>query len=144
MDIVAYGVLADERPLLEQAFAGRHILHCLDLFLNRDTAPTATGHELILSSVNDVLDAEVLRTLVEGGTKMISQRATGYNNIDLAAAGRLGLTVARVSSYSPYSVAEFAWTLALAANRGVVRAVGRTREFDFHATFLKLTGLAFE
>lgn len=135
MEIVAYGVLADEEPLLRRAFgaelAERHPLRCLTLFLDRDTAPTAAGHEIVLSSVNDVLDAEVLRTLAEGGTRMVAQRSTGYNNIDIAAAGKLGLTVARVSSYSPYSVAEFAWTLALAINRRIVRAAHRTRDFDF-------------
>jgi D-lactate dehydrogenase len=135
VEIVAYGVLADEEPLLrdafDRAFRGRHELRCLRLFLDRDTAPTAAGHEVVLSSVNDVLDAEVLRALAEGGTRMIAQRATGYNNIDLVAAGKLGLTVARVSSYSPYSVAEFAWTLALAVDRRIVRAAHRTREFDF-------------
>ncbi|WP_314220363.1 2-hydroxyacid dehydrogenase [Streptomyces zaehneri] len=135
MEAIAYGVLADEEPLLHGAFdhefAGRHELRCLGLFLNRDTAPTAAGHEIVLSSVNDTLDAEVLRALAEGGTKMIAQRSTGYNNIDLTAAGELGLTVARVSSYSPYSVAEFAWALALAVDRRIVRAAHRTREFDF-------------
>ncbi|MFE6199898.1 2-hydroxyacid dehydrogenase [Streptomyces sp. NPDC057838] len=134
MEIVAYGVLADEEPLLRGAFdrtAGAHGLRCLRLFLDRDTAPTASGHEVVLSSVNDILDAEVLRTLARGGTRMIAQRATGYNNIDLAAARELGLTVARVSSYSPYSVAEFAWALALAVDRRIVRAAHRTREFDF-------------
>jgi D-lactate dehydrogenase len=135
VEIVAYGVLADEEPLLrrafEQAFDGSHELRCLGLFLNRDTAPTAAGHEVVLSSVNDTLDAEVLSALAAGGTQMIAQRATGYNNIDLTAARELGLTVARVSYYSPYSVAEFAWTLALAVDRRIVRAAHRTREFDF-------------
>ncbi|WP_369226488.1 2-hydroxyacid dehydrogenase [Streptomyces sp. R39] len=135
MEIVAYGVLVDEQPLLHAAFDtaidDRHELRCLGLFLNRDTAPTAAGHEVVLSSVNDTLDAEVLRALAEGGTRMIAQRATGYNNIDLTAAEELGLTVARVSYYSPYSVAEFAWTLALAVNRRIVRSAHRTREFDF-------------
>ncbi|MFF8534459.1 2-hydroxyacid dehydrogenase [Streptomyces sp. SAS_267] len=135
MEAIAYGVLADEEPLLHGAFngefAGRHDLRCLGLFLNRDTAPTAAGHEIVLTSVNDTLDAEVLRALATGGTKMIAQRATGYNNIDLTAAAELGLTVARVSSYSPYSVAEFAWALALAVDRRIVRAAHRTREFDF-------------
>ncbi|MEU7558350.1 2-hydroxyacid dehydrogenase [Streptomyces eurythermus] len=135
MEIVAYGVLSDEEPLLratfDKAFAGRHELRCLRLFLDRDTAPTAVGHEIVLSGVNDTLDAGVLRTLAAGGTRMIAQRSTGYNNIDLTAARELGVTVARVSSYSPYSVAEFAWTLALAVNRRIVRAAHRTREFDF-------------
>jgi D-lactate dehydrogenase len=135
VEITAYGVLADEEPLLReafgQAFGGRHELRCLTLFLNRDTALTAAGYEVVLSSVNDTLDAEVLGSLAEGGTKMIAQRATGHNNIDLAAAEDLGLTVARVSAYSPYSVAEFAWALALAVDRRIVRAAHRTREFDF-------------
>ncbi|MEU5710605.1 2-hydroxyacid dehydrogenase [Streptomyces flaveolus] len=135
MEIVAYGVLSDEEPLLretfDKAFAGRHELRCLGLFLDRDTVPTALGHEVVISSVNDTLDAEVLRALAGGGTRMIAQRSTGHNNIDLRAAGENGLSVARVSYYSPYSVAEFAWTLALAVNRRIVRAVQRTREFDF-------------
>ncbi|MEV5875434.1 2-hydroxyacid dehydrogenase [Streptomyces sp. NPDC052101] len=135
MEIVAYGVLADEEPLLRKAFdtsfASRHELRCLGMFLDRDTVPTAAGHEVVLSSVNDTLEAEVLRPLAEGGTRLITQRSTGYNNIDLGAARELGLTVARVSYYSPYSVAEFAWTLALAVNRRIVRAAHRTREFDF-------------
>ncbi|GGR71874.1 MULTISPECIES: 2-hydroxyacid dehydrogenase [Streptomyces] len=135
MEIVAYGVLSDEEPLLraafDKAFAGRHELRCLRLFLDGDTALTTAGHEIVLSGVNDTLDAGVLRTLAAGGTRMIAQRSTGYNNIDLTAARELGVTVARVSSYSPYSVAEFAWTLALAVNRRIVRAAHRTREFDF-------------
>ncbi|MEV7596952.1 2-hydroxyacid dehydrogenase [Kitasatospora sp. NPDC089797] len=131
MEILAYGVQADERPLLERAFAGRHALRCLDVFLNRDTAPLAAGYPAVSSSVNAVLDAETLAVIAAGGTKLIAQRSTGFNNIDLAAAADLGLTVARVSHYSPYAVAEHAWTLALAVNRRIVRAAGRTREFDF-------------
>ncbi|WKX69579.1 2-hydroxyacid dehydrogenase [Streptomyces sp. XD-27] len=131
MDVIAFGVIADERPLLEEAFRGRHGVRCLEAFLHRDTAAAAAGFEIVSSSVNDTLGAEVLDALAAGGTRMITQRATGYNNIDLGRARELGLTVARVASYSPYAVAEFAWALALALNRGTVRAVGRTREFDF-------------
>ncbi|MFG2907125.1 2-hydroxyacid dehydrogenase [Kitasatospora sp. NPDC048286] len=131
MEILAYGVQADERPLLEQAFAGRHGLRCLDVFLNRDTAPLAVGYPAVSSSVNAVLDAETLAALAAGGTKLIAQRSTGFNNIDLDAAAELGLTIARVSYYSPYSVAEHAWALALAVNRRLTRAANRTREFDF-------------
>lgn len=128
--VLAFGVQTDERPLLEAAF-GQDGVRCLELFLTTDTVPVAAGHEVVSVSVNARLDGEVLARLADGGTRMIAQRATGFNNIDLPAARRLGLTVARVSSYSPYSVAEFAWALALAVNRGVVRASRRTREFDF-------------
>lgn len=131
MEILAYGVQADERPLLAAAFADRHALRCLDVFLNRDTAPLAAGYPVVSSSVNAELDAETLSLLAAGGTKMIAQRSTGFNNIDLVAAAELGLSIARVSYYSPYAVAEHAWTLALAVNRRLIRAANRTREFDF-------------
>ncbi|OKK03717.1 hydroxyacid dehydrogenase [Streptomyces sp. CB03234] len=135
-EIVAYGVLSDERPLLEEALEGRHEVRCLEFPLDEDTAAAATGHEIVSSSVNDILDAAVLRILGQGGTRMIVQRSTGYNNIDVEEARRRGIGVARVSYYSPYAVAEFAWALALAVNRRVARATSRTREFDF-----RLTGL---
>lgn len=131
MDILAFGVQADERPLIEKAFEGRHDVRCLDVFLNEDTAPIAAGYEAISTSVNADLGRSVLQTLAVGGTQLIAQRSTGFNNIDLDVAERLGLTVARVSYYSPYSVAEFAWTLAMAVNRRIVRASNRTRDFDF-------------
>ncbi len=131
MEILAFGVQADEKPLIEHAFAGHHDVRCLDVFLNEDTAPIAAGYETISTSVNADLGARVLEILAAGGTRMIAQRSTGFNNIDLDVAERLGMTVARVSYYSPYAVAEFAWTLAMAVNRRIVRASTRTRDFDF-------------
>ncbi|MET9698273.1 2-hydroxyacid dehydrogenase [Streptomyces sp. NPDC006529] len=131
MEILAFGVTADEKPLLERAFARQHEARCLDVFLSEDTAPIAAGYEIVSSSVNADLNGRVLRTLAAGGTRMIAQRSTGFNNIDLEVAGSLGMTVGRVSYYSPYSVAEFAWTLAMAVNRRIVRASNRTRDFDF-------------
>ncbi|WP_327175284.1 2-hydroxyacid dehydrogenase [Streptomyces sp. NBC_01335] len=131
MEILAFGVQADEKPLIEKAFAGKHEVRCLEVFLTPDTAALAAGYETISTSVNADLGAQVLRTLAAGGTRMIAQRSTGFNNIDLEVAGSLGLRVARVSYYSPYSVAEFAWTLGMAVNRKVIRASTRTRDFDF-------------
>ncbi|MFI1160132.1 2-hydroxyacid dehydrogenase [Streptomyces sioyaensis] len=131
MEIVAFGVQTDERPILEKAFAGRHQIRSLDVALNRDTAPIAHGYEIVSAGVTADLGADVLQTLAAGGTKMIAQRATGFNNIDLQAAADLGMSVGRVSGYSPYAVAEFAWGLALAVNRRIVMASHRTRNFDF-------------
>ncbi|MEU6251823.1 2-hydroxyacid dehydrogenase [Streptomyces sp. NPDC047043] len=131
MEILAFGVQADEKPLIERAFRGHHEVRCLDVFLNEDTAPIANGYEVVSTSVNAELGPRVLEFLSAGGTRMIAQRSTGFNNIDIEAAERLGMTIARVSYYSPYSVAEFAWSLAMAVNRRIVRASTRTRDFDF-------------
>lgn len=131
MEVLAFGVQADEKTLIEQAFRGRHDIRCLDVFLTEDTAPIAAGHEIVSTSVNADLGPGVLRALAQGGTRMVAQRSTGFNNIDLETAERLGMTIARVSYYSPHSVAEFAWALAMAVNRRIVRAATRTRDFDF-------------
>ncbi|MBM9503740.1 2-hydroxyacid dehydrogenase [Actinacidiphila acididurans] len=131
MEILATGVQRDERPRLAAAFAGRHDVRSLETPLNADTLPLAAGYEAVCTSAEAVLDAPVLEGLVRGGTRFVTQRSTGFGNIDLDHAERLGLTVARVTGYSPYAVAEFAWTLATALNRRIVRAAGRTRDFDF-------------
>ncbi|MGV9254026.1 2-hydroxyacid dehydrogenase [Streptomyces sp. NPDC003697] len=131
MRILAVGVQADEKPLIEEAFGDHHEVRCLDVLLTEDTAPIAAGYEVLSTGVNDDLGGPVLRALAAGGTRMIAQRSTGFNNIDLQTGERLGLTIARVSSYSPHAVAEFAWALALAVNRRIVRASTRTRDFDF-------------
>ncbi|MCJ1676211.1 2-hydroxyacid dehydrogenase [Streptomyces sp. APSN-46.1] len=136
MEILAYEVQHDEQPLLERAVRDRHAVRCLEVFLDEDTAPLAAGYRVVSTGVNARLDAPVLRRLAEGGTRMIAQRSTGFNNIDLPVAEELGFTVSRVAHYSPYAVAEFAWALALAVDRRVVRAAHRAREFDF-----RLTGL---
>lgn len=137
MELLATGVQRDERVPLETAFAARgYRVHCLDVSLNVETAGLARGYPVVSTFVNDDLDARVLRMLWEGGTRLLTQRSTGFNNIDLATAGQLGMTVARVGHYSPYAVAEHAWTLAMAANRKIVRAVNRTRDFDFRLDWL--------
>jgi D-lactate dehydrogenase len=81
--------------------------------------------------VNDKADAEVLDALARGGTRLVALRCTGFNNVDLQAAARLGLKVVRVVTYSPYSVAEHAVALLLAVNRKIHRAYNRTRDSNF-------------
>jgi D-lactate dehydrogenase len=61
----------------------------------------------------------------------VALRCAGFNNIDLEAARRLGLTVARVPAYSPYAVAEHTLALMLTLERKVHRAVNRVREGNF-------------
>ena len=131
MEILATGVQRDERPLLERAFGTRHDIRCLDTVLRADTLPLAAGYEAVSTGIEAVLDAAALEGLVRGGTRLITQRSIGHNNIDLDHAERLGLTVANVAAYSPHSVAEFAFALATALNRRVVRAANRTRDGDF-------------
>jgi D-lactate dehydrogenase len=91
----------------------------------------ATGFEAVCVFVNDDLGAETLEILAKEGTKLIALRCTGFNNVDLDAAAKLGMKVVRVTSYSPYSVAEHAVGLILMLNRKLYRAYNRVREDNF-------------
>src|SRR5262249_60982356 len=81
--------------------------------------------------VNGRLDAEVLDVLAAGSTRLVALRCAGFNNVDLEAARRVGLVVARVPAYSPYAVAEHTVALILTLERKIHRAVNRVREGNF-------------
>jgi D-lactate dehydrogenase len=81
--------------------------------------------------VNDSLGRPVLERLSAGKTRLIALRCAGFNNVDLAAAQQLGLTVARVPAYSPHAVAEHAVGLIMTLNRKYHRAYARVRESNF-------------
>ncbi|MEW5931112.1 MAG: 2-hydroxyacid dehydrogenase [Gemmatimonadota bacterium] len=108
-----------------------HELAYLEPRLTPETAPLARGYPAVCAFVNDVLSAEVLRTLAEGGTRMLALRSAGFNNVDLRAAEELGMVVARVPAYSPHAVAEHAVALILALDRKIHRAYNRVREGNF-------------
>lgn len=99
--------------------------------LTPETIPLAAGFPAICAFVNDTLNAAVLAALANQGTRLIALRSAGFNNVDLAAAKTLDLTVLRVPAYSPYAVAEHTVALILSLNRKVYRAYNRIREGNF-------------
>jgi D-lactate dehydrogenase len=115
---------------------GDHDLVFLEPRLSPETAPLAAGCDAVCAFVNDDLGAEVLTALAGHGVRLIALRSAGFNHVDLATAGRLNLTVARVPGYSPYAVAEHCVGLILALNRKIHRAHNRVRENNFALTGL--------
>ena len=96
-----------------------------------ETAALAKGYDGICAFVNAVLNREVIRKLGHLGIKLILMRCAGYNNVDLKAAGEMGISVLRVPGYSPEAVAEHAMALALTANRHTHKAYIKCRENNF-------------
>ena len=132
MRIAVFGAKNYERRLLDELNARhKHEIVYFEPLLGPDTAVMAAGFPAVAVFVNDQVDADVIKQLAAGGTKLVTTRSTGYNQIDLAAAKKSGIKVTRVANYSPNSVAEFAVALLLALNRKIPRAYNRTRDGNF-------------
>ena len=99
--------------------------------LTPESAILAQGAAAVCIFVNDTADAAAIHALKEQGVPLIALRCAGFNNVDLDAAARDGITVVRVPAYSPYAVAEHAVALMLALNRKIHRAYWRTRDGNF-------------
>ncbi len=118
--------------------------------LTVETAALERGFPAWCIFVNDRADTDVLKLLRTGGTRLVALRCAGFNNVDLAAAKELGLTVVRVPAYSPHAVAEHTVGLILALNRKIHRAYARVRDgnlaldgllgFDLHGRTVGVVG----
>ena len=132
MKAIVFSARKDEKSYLINAFeALGHEVMFEEVHLNRKTAELASGYDAVVVFVNDQLDEACLKRLAELHVKTIALRCAGYNNVNLDAAQRFGLSVVRVPAYSPYAVAEHALTLLMTLNRHVHKAYNRVREGNF-------------
>ena len=114
-----------------------HELTFFEPRLSPETVALARGFPGVCIFVNDACNAAVIADLARHGMKMIATRSAGYNQIDLAAAKRDGILVARVPAYSPNAVSEFTLALILTLGRKTHKAYNRTREFNFEIAGLE-------
>lgn len=132
MKVAVFNTKPYDRLFLEQANAkSKHDLLFLEPRLTRETALLANGKEAVCAFVNDELKADVLLELAGQGIRLVALRCAGFNNVDVPAAHKLGMTVVRVPAYSPHAVAEHTVALMLALNRKIHRAYGRVRDGNF-------------
>jgi len=98
-----------------------------------DLLARIAGTQIVISATIVPFTARIIEN--SPALKMLSVMSTGYNNVDLSAARRCGVTVTNVPGYSAYSVAEHAWAMAmhLAKRLGHADAHVRRREFDWSA-----------
>lgn len=113
----------------------------LDTDLSKSTVALAKGYDAVCAFVSSDCSAKVLEKLNEFGIKLLLLRCAGFNNVDVEAANKYGITVLRVPGYSPEAVAEFAITIALAVNRHLHKSYIKVRENNFALT--GLTGINF-
>ena len=132
MKIAVFSTKAYDRHFLDEENTKHH--HEIAYFegrLREASALLANGFDAVCVFVNDVLDLPTLELLKQGGVKVIALRCAGFNNVDLEAAGGLGIAVVRVPAYSPYAVAEHTAALILTLNRKIHRAHNRVHDGNF-------------
>ena len=131
MNVAIFSAKKYDREFLNAANNSRHELRFFEPHLNEETVGLATGSQAVCVFVNDQVNAAVIARLDSLGVRLIALRCAGYNNVDLSAATKHGITVVRVPAYSPYAVAEHTIALMLALNRKLHRGYNRVREGNF-------------
>jgi glyoxylate reductase len=84
----------------------------------------APGHDYIYSLLTDTIDARVLEACIAATPRlrMVANMAVGYNNIDVAAATRLGIAVSNTPGVLSDTTADLAFALLLAVARRLPEA----------------------
>ncbi|MCH8570061.1 2-hydroxyacid dehydrogenase [Nesterenkonia sp. AY15] len=121
----------DEQFLTDANVAHGHELSFLETRLSPETLPLAAGAHAVCVFVNDDVGGPVLDGLSRLGVRNVMLRSAGFNNVDLKAAAKLGISVSRVPGYSPHAVAEHCVALVMSLNRQIHRAYNRVREGNF-------------
>ena len=130
-DLASFRHEAKQYPRLQLEF--------LEADLNRKTAELTHGFDAVCAFVNSEIGADTLNALAHCGVKLLLMRCAGFNNVDLDAAKREGITVLRVPGYSPEAVAEHAMALTLAVCRRLHKSYIKVRENNF--SLVGLTGV---
>lgn len=132
MKIAVYSSKAYDREYLTLANTNNHQEFIFfDAHLSEETVYLAKDCTAVCCFVNDSLNSHILEILANIGIKLVALRCAGFNQVDIAAAKKLGIVVARVADYSPHAIAEHALGLMLMLNRNLHRAHNRVRENDY-------------
>jgi len=150
MKTLVYGLLEFEKAFLEKAANGHQKLVYTNNFLNDETVDLAKGFGAISLNKDDIASAPILKKLYILGVKFITIRSDSFENIEVSMAIALGIKIANVPYFSPYSIAEYAVTMLLALNRKLLLAqklrqngdyrLDQLIGFDIHAKTIGIVG----
>lgn len=120
----------DEKELFLQYAKelGLELVLCPDA-PDMENASLAKGSECI-DIITSKMPAELLEVFASYGVKYVTTRTIGFDHIDVAAAKKLGMTVAN-APYGPCGVADYAVMLILMTIRKMKRILERTDIQDY-------------
>lgn len=132
MDLYVYSAKRYDRDTFVSANDAFGLsLEFVESRLDATTSELAAHGSAVCAFVNDDVGAATLDVLASRGVRVVALRCAGFNQLDVEAARRLGIRVARVPAYSPNAVAEHTLALILALNRHIPRAYNRVRDGNF-------------
>lgn len=131
MRTLVYSFHPFEKPFFEKVSTAKHHMVFSPQALSTETIGLSKGFDAVCLFVSDDGSAPVLEMLHANGVRFITLRSAGYNHVDLEKTKLLGIRVARVPAYSPFSVAEHTVALMLALNRKLVQSHHRIRGQNF-------------
>lgn len=99
--------------------------------LSLETICKAEGSQAISVFTNDDVSDVILDKAFALGIRFIATRSAGHDHINLSKAESLGIAVANVPDYSPYSIAEHAIALMLSLNRKLIKADQKVKNYNF-------------
>ncbi len=100
--------------------------------LNEDTLPQDIEFDVISIFTNSRITSKIIHFFPN--LKLITVRATGFDNIDLKTANEKGIPVCNVPAYGSHTVAEYTFGLILSLSRHIPTAVNRLKisgDFSF-------------
>jgi len=122
MTTFIYSIHGFDKQFLEEANNGKYTLGFTEKALSLETVDLCQGYVAIAVFSSDDVSAKVLEKLAEYGIRYISSRSVGYDHVDLQKAKALGIKVANVPEYSPYSIAEHGVAMLMMLNRKLLEA----------------------
>lgn len=119
-------------PSLIRAAADEVVANTEDrVFSAAELREKVVGCDAVLCLLTDPIDASVLEAAAASGCRVFSNMAVGYNNVDVAAATRLGILVTNTPGVLTEATADLAWALILAVSRRVVEGDQEMRSGRF-------------
>jgi D-lactate dehydrogenase len=131
MKVLFYSVKKFEIPFINKANKNGLKIKLLTKKLNIKTAVLSKNYEAICIFTNDDASLPVLNKLFDCGVKFIATRATGYDNIDVENAIKIGISICNVPEYSPHSIAEHTILLMLSLLKKSKIVASQVKEYNF-------------
>lgn len=138
----------EEKAFFAQALEG-HQLDFYDIPLDENPLPTVTDYDAISVFTSSKITPTIINLFPN--LKLITVRATGYDNVNLETAKSKKIVVTNVPAYGSNTVAEYTFGLILSLARKIPQAVNRLkvgfdfsfeglRGFDLHGKTLGVVG----